>query len=142
MPAWTGGACPECGEEVPPKLLRCPGCRTLLNPDLSEHEIATPEFAPLAELDGPTVVRPKAERTRCPGCGESLRVAAKYVGVPVACKHCGEPLTAGAPDSRVAWLADCPHCQEEIRVAVKYAGQVVGCKFCGGELKVEERGAA
>ena len=142
MAAWTGGPCPSCGEDVPPKLLRCPGCRTLLNPDLSEHEIPTPEFAPLAEVDGPVIVRPKAERVECPGCGEPLRVAAKYAGVPVACKHCETPMTPGDGTNRVAWLADCPHCRAEIRVSVKYAGQVVGCKFCGGELKVEERSAA
>ena len=141
MPAWNGGPCPGCGEDVPPRVLRCRSCRTLLDPDLSAHEFAPPEFAPLAEVDGPTIVRPKAERTRCPGCGEELRVAAKYAGVPVACKKCGEPMTAGEPELRVAFLADCPHCQKEIRVGMQYVGQLVGCKFCGGQLTVAERQA-
>ena len=139
MPAWSGGPCPGCQEEVPPRVLRCPSCRTLLDQDLSEHEIAAPEFVPLAEVDGPTVVRPKAERTRCPGCDEELRVAAKYAGVPVACKKCGEPMTAGVAEQRVALIADCPHCHKEIRVGTRYVGQLVGCKFCGGELTVAER---
>jgi hypothetical protein len=122
-------------------VLRCPSCRTLLDPDLSHHEFAPPEFTPLAEVNGPTIVRPKAERTRCPGCREELRIASKYAGVPVACKKCGEPLKAGSPEQRVAYLADCPHCQKEIRVATRYLGQLVGCKFCGGELTVAERSA-
>ena len=139
MPVWNGGLCPGCGEEVPAKVLRCPSCRELLDPELSAHEIQAPEFAPLAEVAGPAIVRPKAERTRCPGCGEELRIAAKYAGVPVACKKCGEPMTAGAPEHRVAFLADCPHCQQEIRVGTRYLGQLVCCKFCDGELKVAER---
>ncbi|QDT18037.1 zinc ribbon domain-containing protein [Alienimonas californiensis] len=142
MPAWKGGPCPGCSEEVPPKVLRCPTCRTLLDPDLSAHEFDPPEFAPLAEVDGPAIVRPKAERTRCPGCGEELRIATKYAGVPVACKKCGEPMTAGDAERRVALLADCPHCLKEIRVGMKYVGQLVGCKLCGGELMVAERGVS
>ncbi|WP_246254777.1 hypothetical protein [Alienimonas chondri] len=114
----------------------------MLAPELSEHEFNPPEFTPLAEVDGPTIVRPKGERSRCPGCGEELRVAAKYVGVPVACKKCGEPMTAGTSEHRVAYLADCPHCQKEIRVGIKYVGQRVQCKFCEGELTVSERAAS
>ena len=71
MPAWNGGPCPGCAEEVPPRVLRCPSCRTLLDPDLSAHEIPAPEFTPLAEVDGPTIVRPKAERTRCPAAARN-----------------------------------------------------------------------
>ena len=139
MAAWGGGPCPGCGEEVRPRVVRCPDCRTLLDPDLSEHEVAAPTFAPLAEAAGPPLVRPKAEKTRCPGCEHELRVSAKYAGVPVACKKCGEPLTAGSEDLRVAFLADCPHCKKEVRVATKYESKRVGCKFCSGELIVERR---
>ena len=137
MSAWSGGPCPKCGEEVPPKVLRCPECRALLNSDFSDHEFAAPEFAPLAEYDGPPPVRPKAERTRCPNCTEELRVNAKYANVPVACKKCGGRLVPGDAANRISWFADCPHCEEEIRVAVKYEGELVGCKFCGGRLRVE-----
>ena len=141
MAAWTGGPCPNCGDDVPPKVLRCPACRTLLDPELSHHEFRPPSFAELPELDAADHVRPKAELTRCPTCDEALRVALKYAGVAVACKKCGGTLTPGEPAARVSWLADCPHCAEEIRVAVKYAGQKVSCKFCGGELRVVEREA-
>ena len=141
MAAWTGGACPSCGSDVPPRVVRCPDCRQLLDPDLSAHEVAAPTFAPLPEHAGPPIVRPKAEKARCPKCGEELRVAMKYAGVPVACKKCRGPMTAGDPDRRVAFLADCPHCKKEIRLAAKYEGKRVGCKFCGKELQVQRRTA-
>ena len=141
MAVWTGGPCPGCGEDVPAKVLRCPSCRTLLDPELSHHEFRPPEFAALPELDAARHVRPKAELTRCPTCDQALRVALKYAGVAVACKKCGGTLTPGADDARVSWLADCPHCHRELRVAAKYAGAAVGCKFCGGELRVSDRRA-
>ncbi|MEM9702905.1 MAG: hypothetical protein AAF907_10740, partial [Planctomycetota bacterium] len=92
----------------------------LLDPDLSVHEIETPEFQPLAEMGGQTLVRPKAEKAKCPACDEELQIAMKYVGVPVACKKCGEPVTAGDQRNRVALLAECPHCQKEIRIGIRY----------------------
>lgn len=50
MPAWTGGPCPECGDDMPPLLVHCQTCHGLLNKDLVEHKINAPPFEPLKEI--------------------------------------------------------------------------------------------
>ena len=141
MQIWPGGPCPGCGEEMPAKMVHCRECRTLLNPDLSDPSVHMPVFEPLEELNPADAepgddVEPRGEYTPCPACGEELRVAMKYAGKRVACKHCDTPLTADDDARRRAFYADCPHCEQEIRVAAKYAGKLVGCKKCGGALRV------
>ena len=40
MPAWPGGPCPNCGEDMPPNMVHCRECRTLLNPELERDSAA------------------------------------------------------------------------------------------------------
>ena len=134
--AWPGGPCPNCGEDMPARLVRCRDCRELLNTGLVAREIEAPSHFDLVELDARADVPPRAERTRCPSCANTLKVALHYAGKRVACKHCGGQLTAGVPEARSAWVCDCPHCAKEVRVPANLAGELVGCKFCGGKLRV------
>ena len=47
MAAWPGGACPECGDQMPANLIRCATCRGLLNPDLQPKCVSEIEFVEL-----------------------------------------------------------------------------------------------
>ena len=80
MAAWTGGPCPGCGEDVPPKVLRCPACRMLLDPDtMRPRRVDLLDAAGRSKLiathTGSTVVR-----------GSSFRLPARVDVNPV-----GEP---------------------------------------------------
>lgn len=139
MPAWPGGPCPACGEEMPPRVIHCRNCRRLLNEDLDEDTIVEPAFMPLRELAASHLVEPRGTYEECAACGRELRINRKYAGRVVRCKHCSAGFTLardiGPQPGRRAYYADCPHCRRELRVATKYLGQQVACKFCGGELR-------
>ena len=147
MPAWPGGPCPDCGEEMPPNLLRCQTCRAWLNPDLTRPEPTAPESFLLPEID-PHAGATDAEQpvaaaghyVICPACRRELRIAARYVGASVACKYCDEPFVVDVrPDAeppRIAFYLNCPHCTKEIRASNRYAGQRVVCKHCDGSLTI------
>ena len=145
MPAWPGGPCPDCGEEMPPNLLRCQSCRAWLNPDLTRPEPTAPESFHLPELEAGTVSHPVAKAAGhyviCPACRRELRIADRYVGQSVACKFCSESFTVDvSPDAeppRVAFYLNCPHCTQEIRASSRYAGQKVVCKHCDGRLEID-----
>ncbi len=50
MPAWPGGACPDCGDHMPANLITCQTCRALLNSELKVSFVDIPEFIPLQEV--------------------------------------------------------------------------------------------
>ena len=134
--AWPGGPCPQCGDDMPPRVVHCRTCRALLNSELTEDSIEMPTFVPLPELAVIAAASPKGHYVVCPGCKEELRIHAKYKGAKVQCKHCHQPF---AYDSTVAIKAaymPCPHCKEEIRAGIKYMGYKVVCKHCSGHIQL------
>ena len=144
MPAWPGGLCPQCGDEMPARIVHCRSCRLLLNDDLEVDTVVEPVFMPLQEISSMATIEPRGIFDDCPACGRELRAARKYAGQQVRCKHCGAGFTLGGQigsrSGPKAWFADCPHCRRELRIAAKYAAQRVACNFCGGEIEL--RGAS
>ena len=142
MPAWPGGPCPQCGEEMPPALVRCRTCRALLNPDLECDSVEIPEFVPLPEIAAMIEVEPAGFFILCPNCRQELRINRKYSGQRVQCKHCSAPFifdpSVSVPDV-TAFYAECPYCQQELRAAHKYLGAKVACKHCGGHIHFVEQ---
>lgn len=141
MPAWPGGPCPECGEDMPALVVHCRNCRHLLNDELEEDTIVEPAFVPLKEIAAVVTVEPRGVYDACPACGRELRINRKYAGSVVRCKHCDASFTmsreVGPHPGRVAYYADCPHCDRELRIGVKYFGHQVACKFCRGQLRFD-----
>jgi len=138
MPAWPGGPCPQCGEEMPENLIHCQNCRALLNDELEPDSIEVPEFIPLEEINSMVEVKAKGYYVQCPHCTQELRVNSKYVGQRVGCKICKATynLLLDSPELKVnAFYADCPECGEELRVAQKYMGQKVACKHCQARIQ-------
>lgn len=141
MPAWPGGACPQCGEEMPANLVHCRNCRVLLNTDLESDSVEIPQFIPLKELDSYVELQPEGYYVSCPLCDRELRVHKKFLGKHVACNICAGAYTLDFSNPRVEKIglyADCPHCKQRLRMATKYAGTKVTCKFCSGRLKIVE----
>ncbi|MBW3542228.1 MAG: hypothetical protein KY476_18320 [Planctomycetes bacterium] len=137
MPAWPGGPCPECGEDMPAMLIRCVDCRTLLNPDLDLDSVEVPEFVPLQEIAAMSEVEAEGYYVTCKKCQQELRIHRKYVGARVQCKFCKVPFTMALEHPAVevrAFYAGCPECGEELRASMKYMGQKVGCKMCGAHI--------
>lgn len=142
MPAWPGGPCPQCGEDMPAALVHCFNCRTLLNPDLQEDSVEIPAFVPLEEIEAMSEVEAAGYYVGCPKCHQELRVARKYVGQRVQCKFCKVPFALDLSDRAAqvqAFFAPCPECHEELRAAAKYMGQKVACKFCGAKIQFVAR---
>ena len=138
MPAWGGGPCPECGDEMPARLIRCATCRALLNPDLVPSEISPPEFSPLPEVAAVIDAPPIGYFVTCPHCAKELRINKRYVGQHVACKFCDGQFQLQLDPPQVAspaFYTNCPHCSKELRVASKYQGMKVACKFCDGGIR-------
>ena len=144
MPAWPGGPCPNCGEEMPPRLLRCRTCRHLLNRDLKWDSVEIPTFQPLQEMTTEPSLRPRGVFLPCPACDRELRVNGRFCGQMVRCKHCQAgfqmPATLAPQPNYKAYYADCPHCHERLKLATKYLGQRVACRFCGGKIDFDPPG--
>lgn len=139
MPAWPGGPCPQCGEEMPEKLIHCQSCRALLNPELEKDSVEIPEFIPLQELESMVEVPLEGFYVLCPECHEELRINRKYVGKKVQCKMCEAPFQLELGNGHVqskAFFTKCPTCHNELRAANKYIGEKVACKYCGGKLQL------
>lgn len=137
MPAWPGGPCPQCGEDMPEKLVHCQNCRALLNDDLESDSVVIPEFVPLQEIAAMIDLSPRGHFVTCPSCSQELRIAVKYRGRQVQCKFCQAQFRHEIPAPRIrAFYAPCPHCQEELRAAVKYQGTKVACKHCDGKINL------
>ena len=138
MPAWPGGPCPTCGEDMPENLIHCFTCRTLLNNDLESDSVEIPKFMPLQEISVMVDVPPRGYFVGCPDCGKELRINRKYIGQNVMCKHCDASFDFEVASGRlhvVAFFAACPACEEELRASPKYLGKKVMCKHCNGHLK-------
>ncbi len=137
MPAWPGGDCPNCGDDMPANLVRCRTCRSLLNSDLHTDTVEIPAFVPLQEIATMVDVEPEGFYIDCPECARELRIAKKYLGEHVGCKFCHEGFIPDLGDPQLISLffyTRCPECEEELRVARKYIGQKVACKYCGGKI--------
>jgi hypothetical protein len=139
MPEWSGGPCPECGEDMPARVVHCRNCRALLNSDLEEDSVEIPKFIPMAELDSKIEMPPQGMYLTCPHCHDDLRINMKYLGQTVSCKYCDGKFAVDASNFKLvakAYYGDCPHCNKELRINKKYDGVEVACKFCEGKLKL------
>lgn len=140
MAAWTGGPCPDCGEDVPANMLRCMTCRAWLNPDLKRPEPPVPRFFPLPEVearDGAPPAPAAGHYVVCPACTRELRVGDRYVSQAVNCRFCDERFELSFGEDglrRLGVFVQCPHCGDELRAAEKYLGREVICKHCDGRL--------
>lgn len=140
MPAWPGGPCPNCGEDMPAAMLRCRNCRTMLNTDLEFSSVEIPAFIPLPELDSMAEIEPQGIIFPCPKCEKELKIARKYFGERVACKFCEADfrLDPALPAVKQADVySKCPHCAKDLRFDPKYLGHKVACRFCGGKLMIQ-----
>jgi len=140
MPAWPGGPCPECGEEMPAQLIHCMSCRALLNTDLEQDSVEIPAFVPLQEISCIIDLEPEGYYVGCPHCQRELRIHRKYEGKTVSCKKCNGtfPLDLNAPGVELkAYYGDCPHCSERLRIGLKYRGMKVACKQCAGKIQLK-----
>jgi len=135
MPAWPGGPCPQCGDEMPARVVHCRNCRCLLNDDLDDDTVVEPVFVPLQELAAVVRVEPQGTFCECPACARELKAKRKYEGKVVRCNHCSASFTFGGASRPKAYYGDCPHCSRELRVGAKYLTQRVACNFCSGELE-------
>lgn len=139
MPAWPGGPCPNCGEDIPANIIHCRKCRTLLNTDLESDSIEIPAFRPLQELDSNVELAPRGYIISCPVCDRELRVNAKHLGQAVVCKMCSGSFEFDFRNPRIerlGYYVECPHCEERLRISRKYMGVRVECRFCNGRITV------
>jgi len=137
MPAWPGGPCPSCGDEMPGNLVRCRTCGTLLNPSLELESIEVPPFVPLPEIGSMVEVELSGYYIDCPQCRRELRVDSKYLDEKVQCKFCDSRFQMDFAKSTLrmqGFYAMCPHCKEELRATPKYLGMKVACKHCQGKI--------
>jgi uncharacterized protein (DUF983 family) len=139
MPPWPGGPCPECGEEMPERVIHCRNCRTLLNTDLEPDSVEIPMFVPLQEIESVAELPIRGFYVLCPHCTRELRVNRKFTGKDVTCKQCGGEFVldlSGSPPRirKVGIYVYCPHCSERLRMSTKYIGVKVACKACTGRL--------
>jgi hypothetical protein len=141
MPAWLGGPCPDCGQDMPAKLIHCQFCRCLLNDELHCSDVEVPEFFELKEISSVIDAEVRGYYIQCPHCDEELRINRKYTGADVACKHCRGQFRLDISSPRIltkAFYTGCPYCEKELRVASKYVGQKVACKFCEGHVHIRQ----
>jgi len=143
MPAWPGGNCPECGDQVPANVIRCVTCRALLNSDLAIKPITPPEFKPLPEIASSEDVPLKGMYLPCPSCTRELRIAMDFMGRNVQCRFCQRPFELHRDKVEpLAAYTTCPHCHQEIRAATKYVGVKVSCRFCQGSIRLVDPSAS
>jgi hypothetical protein len=137
MGAWPGGNCPECGDQMPARVIRCATCRALLNSDLAIKPIIPPEFVPLPEISATTDVPLKGVYVSCPACTRELRVGSQFIGQRVQCRFCDHEFDLNRDVMPVeAGYAQCPHCTQELRAAKRFFGVKVSCRFCQGSIRL------
>lgn len=134
--AWPGGPCPQCGEDMPARVVHCRSCRALLNSELTDDSVEIPLFVPLPEIEVIAAASPKGHYVLCPGCGKELRIHGRYRGLKVQCKHCEKPFVYQESVKITAFYTACPHCQSELRASLKYMGGKVACKHCNGHIQL------
>ena len=139
MPAWLGGPCPQCGDDMPPNMIHCRTCRQLLNLELEKESVEIPAFVPLQEVESVVEITPVGLFIECTSCHQELKINRKYLGQRVQCKFCAADFRLD-PTSKLVIEADsysqCPHCQETLRFASKYVGTKVACRFCHGKVHI------
>ena len=139
MPAWPGGPCPQCGEDMPPRMIHCRTCRQLLNLELEKESVEIPSFVPLQEVESVVEITPVGLFVVCASCHQELKINRKYLGQRVQCKFCTADFKLD-PTSNAVMGADsyapCPHCQELLRFSSKYIGSKVACRFCNGKVHI------
>ncbi len=139
MPAWPGGPCPQCGDDMPQNLIHCRTCRQLLNLELEKDSVEVPTFVPLQEVESVVEITPVGLFVECAKCHQELKINRKYLGQRVQCKFCSADFKLD-PTSNAVMGADsysqCPHCQEQLRYSSKYVGSKVACRFCGGKVHI------
>jgi len=139
MPAWPGGPCPSCGDDMPPNMIHCRSCRALLNSELERDSVEIPEFVPLQEIEAVVEIAPIGFFVQCPLCAQELKINRKYLGQRVQCKFCTSDFLLDPMDPSVKGAdvySKCPHCEQELRFAQKYVGVRVACRFCSGKIQV------
>lgn len=139
MPAWPGGPCPNCGDEMPLNMIHCRSCRTLLNPELERDSVEVPVFIPLQEIGAMIEIVPTGIFTSCPKCSQELKINRKYLGQRVQCKFCEAPLQLDPASPNVTEAdvySKCAHCEQDLRFARKYIGVKVACRYCTGKLHI------
>lgn len=139
MPAWPGGPCPNCGEDIPANIVSCRNCRQLLNSDLQRDSIHEPEFVPLTELSTRLEVEVRGMYVACPLCRNDLKIHLKHLGHKVQCKTCDGTFRLKKDMPQVLtgeYYCDCGHCGERLRFSRKYVDSTVSCKFCHGHLQI------
>ena len=139
MPAWPGGPCPQCGDDMPQNMIHCRTCRQLLNLELEKDSVEVPTFFPLQEVESVVEIIPVGLFVECTKCHQELKINRKYLGQRVQCKFCSADFKLD-PTSNAVMGADsysqCPHCQEQLRYSSKYVGSKVACRFCGGKVHI------
>ena len=139
MPAWPGGPCPQCGDDMPPNMIHCRTCRQLLNLELEKESVEVPTFVPLQEVESVVEITPMGLFVECSSCHQELKINRKYLGQRVQCKFCAADFKLD-PTSNAVMGADsysqCPHCQEQLRFSSKYIGSKVACRFCNGKVHI------
>lgn len=136
MPAWPGGPCPQCGDDMPENLIHCQTCRALLNDELKADSVQIPEFIPLQEIEDMVQLNLNGNYITCGACDKELRIHNKYIGQRVQCRFCQHAFTYDEKVEVKAMYGRCPHCEEEVRAALKYSGMKVACKHCGGKIQL------
>lgn len=136
MPSWPGGPCPQCGDDMPERLIHCQTCRALLNAELQADSVEIPQFIPLQEVETMVQMVASGKYVKCGSCQKELRIHNKYMSHEVQCKFCKSPFRYDNSVSVVAHYGSCPHCEREIRAALKYAGMQVACKHCNGKIQL------
>jgi uncharacterized protein (DUF983 family) len=137
MPPWPGGPCPNCGEDMPERMIHCANCRELLNTDLEPDSVEIPEFVPLKEIENVVELNVRGYYLNCPHCQRELRVNSKFLGKSVTCKQCDGTFILEFGESAlkpVGVYVYCPHCSDRLRMKNKYLGIKVSCKSCQGRL--------
>ena len=139
MPAWPGGPCPQCGDDMPQNMIHCRTCRQLLNLELEKDSVEVPTFVPLQEVESVFEITPVGLFVECTSCHQELKINRKYLGQRVQCKFCSADFKLD-PTSNAVMGADsysqCPHCQEQLRYSSKYIGSKVACRFCSGKVHI------
>ncbi|QDU36571.1 hypothetical protein Mal4_08580 [Maioricimonas rarisocia] len=138
MPAWPGGPCPDCGDDMPANLVRCATCRALLNPELKPSDIVPYEPVQLQEVASFVESGLVGCFVGCPKCRRTLRVHAKYNGHKVACRFCDATFLFDRSRDDLSWRGgwcQCPHCEKELRFEQAALGRRVACRFCEGHLR-------
>ena len=83
--AWPGGPCPQCGDEMPARLVHCRSCRAMLNSELTEDSIVIPDFFMLPEVTDLKSAASRGCYIPCPGCrSEEQRLNSSHITISYA----------------------------------------------------------